>query len=102
MYHPALTAPGEGREHVDRVARMERRVILDVVAVYEHDARELGRQAQDPDEISDPRAVRERDHRRALARTGRQVAGERGVELDGEVDQRGLATRNRSPGRIES
>lgn len=102
MYHPGLGAPGEGREDVHDVARAERCVIVDVMTVHEDDTGQLSWNAEYSDEVPDAGSLGDVHRRNPLARSGRQIPGQGRVQLDRKLDQRGAATRRRSPGRIES
>ena len=102
VYHPVFGAPRERGEDIHNVAVMERRVVLHIVTVDEHDPGQLGRHAEPGDQIGDPGGVGQLDRGAPFPRAARKVPGEGGVELDGDLDQRGPATRRRSPGRIES
>ena len=102
MYHPVFGAPRERREDIHDVTVGEGDIVLHVVTVHQHDAGQVGGHAEPGDQRGNVDVVGEFQGRTAVARTSREIPGERGVKLDGDPDQRGPAMRRRSPGRIES
>ena len=57
MYHPAFGTPRERGEDIHYVALAERRVVLHVVTVHEHDPGQLTRKVKPGDQIFDSRGV---------------------------------------------